>query len=199
MTTGRRSRPPVRGRCAPAEWVRLAPVEGGASAPPPQPPGPRGAGSRPTLTVPQLLAFGAFGLLSLLALFAADGAAVTSKELSEMGTLTMFLIGALLPSDALIRFGRNILFQSVDDPDAAAKASPATTLAQLLGFATFVLVMALTFFPQVSAEEFEQINEAARVLIIALLPSDAGIRFGRALYFRSDATPQPGAAHFRRM
>jgi hypothetical protein len=43
-----------------------------------------------------------------------------------MGTLTMFLIGALLPSDALIRFGRNLLFQTVDDPDRAAKYAPPT-------------------------------------------------------------------------
>jgi hypothetical protein len=116
-----------------------------------------------------------------------------------MGTLTMFLIGALLPSDALIRFGRNLLFQTVDDPDKAAKHAPATTLAQLLGFATYVVVLALTLFAQVSAEEFTQINEVARVLIVALLPSDAGIRFGRALYYRAGSTPPPGIAQLKRV
>ena len=45
----------------------------------------------------------------------------------------------------------------------------------------------------------DRINEVARLLIVALLPSDAGIRFGRALYFRSGSTPQPGAAQLRRV
>ena len=105
------------------------------------------AGSRPNLTVPQLLAFAAFGLYAALALFANDSAQVTTGELEEMGTFTMFLIGAMLPSDALIRFGRNLLFQKVDDPDKLAKDAPATTLAQLLAFGAFVVVAALTFIP----------------------------------------------------
>lgn len=180
-------------------------MEGGAAGTPagqrgqqPQP-ATGGAGPRPNLTLPQLLAFGAFVLFALLALLASDSAAVSSLERQQMGTLTMFLIGALLPSDALIRFGRNLLFQKVDDPDAAARYAPATTLAQLLGFATYVVVLALTLFSQVSAEEFTQINEVARVLIVALLPSDAGIRFGRALYYRAGSTPQPGIAQLRKV
>lgn len=155
------------------------------------------SGPRPNLTVPQLLAFVAFVFYALLALFATD--TVSPKELAEMGTLTMFLIAALLPSDALIRFGRNLLFQTVDDPDQAAKYAPATTLAQILGFATYIVVLALTLFSQVSTEEFTQINEVARVLIVALLPSDAGIRFGRALYYRAGSTPQPGIAQLKKV
>jgi hypothetical protein len=116
-----------------------------------------------------------------------------------MGKLTMFLIAALLPSDALIRFGRNLLFQTVDEPDKAARYAPATTLAQILGFGTYLVVLMLTFFSQVSADEFTQISEVARVLIVALLPSDAGIRFGRALYYRSASTPQPGLAQLKRI
>lgn len=177
-------------------------MEGGAGAAQPQPPpqpAPPGRAARPDLTVPQLLAFGAFVLFALLALLASDSATVSSKELEEMGTLTMFLIGALLPSDALIRFGRNLLFQTVDDPDRAAQYAPATTLAQMLGFGTYVVVLALTLFSQVSQQEFTQINEVARVLIIALLPSDAGIRFGRALYFRAGSTPQPGIAQLKKV
>ena len=173
-------------------------MEGGAGAQRP-PPTPASAGPRPKLTVPQLLAFAAFGLYAVLALFASDRGQVTSKELEEMGTLTMFLIGALLPSDALIRFGRNLLFQKVDDADAKAKDAPATTLAQILGFATYIVVALLTFIPEVSSDEFTQISEVARVLIVALLPSDAGIRFGRALYYRSDSTPQPGLAQLKRI
>lgn len=173
-------------------------MEGGAGAqgPPPTPPT---AVARPSLTVPQLLAFAAFGLYAVLALFASDSSQVTSKELEEMGKLTMFLIGAVLPSDALIRFGRNLLFQKVDDRDTKAKDAPATTLAQILGFATYIVVALLTFIPEVSSGEFTQINEVARVLIVALLPSDAGIRFGRALYYRSDSTPQPGPAQLKRI
>lgn len=171
----------------------------GAEAPQRQQPAPAAAGARPNLTIPQLLAFGAFVLYGLLALLASDSATVSSRELAEMGTLTMFLIGALLPSDALIRFGRNMLFQTIDDPDAAAGYAPATTLAQILGFATYVVVLVLTLFSQVSASEFTQINEVARVLIIALLPSDAAIRFGRALYFRAGSTPQPGIAQLKRI
>jgi len=165
----------------------------------PAPPAPPATGSRPNLTVPQLLAFAAFALYAVLALLASDSSTVSPTEIEEMGKLTMFLIAALLPSDALIRFGRNLLFQSVDDPDRAAAYAPATTLAQILGFATYVVVLALTLLPQVSATEFTQINEVARLLIVALLPSDAGIRFGRALYFRSGSTPQPGAAQLRRV
>ena len=176
-------------------------VEGGAgparAEPPPQP--SQSGGQRPNLTVPQVLAFGAFVLFALLALLAADSATVSSTELEQMGKLTMFLIGALLPSDALIRFGRNLLFQNVDDPDEAAKHTPATTLAQLLAFGTYAVVLALTLFSQVSAGEFTQINEVARVLIIALLPSDAGIRFGRALYYRAGSTPQPGIAQLKKV
>jgi len=166
-------------------------------APPPTP--ATNAGSRPSLTVPQLLAFAAFGIYALLALIADDSAQVTSKELEEMGTFTMFLIGALLPSDALIRFGRNLLFQKVDDADAKAKDAPATTLAQMLSFGAFIVVALMTFLPPISTTEFTQISEVARVLIVALIPSDAGIRFGRALYYRSDATPQPGLAALKRI
>lgn len=187
-------------------------MQAGAAAPPPRgpqppapqpkeprPPAPQTAGPRPNLTVPQLLAFGAFVLYALLALLASDSARVTAQELEEMGKLTMFLIAALLPSDALIRFGRNLLFQKVDDPDKAARYAPATTLAQILAFGTYIVVLALTPFAQVSAQELGQINEVARVLIVALLPSDAGIRFGRALYYRSGSTPQPGIAQLKRV
>jgi hypothetical protein len=173
-------------------------VEGGGAPQTEQPPAPA-AGARPTLTVPQLLAFGAFALYALLSLVSSDGGTVSDREIEEMGKLTMFLIAALLPSDALIRFGRNLLFQTVDDPDKAAKYAPATTLAQILGFATYAVVLVLTLFSQVSDQEFTQISEVARVLIVALLPSDAGIRFGRALYFRAGSTPQPGIAQLKRV
>jgi DMSO reductase anchor subunit len=147
------------------------------------------------VTVPQQLAFGAFVLYALVALFA-DTA---PSEVEEMGKLTMFLIAALLPSDALIRYGRNLLFQTVDDPDKAAQNAPATTLAQVLAVATYAVVLALTLFPGVSTLEFTNVNEAARVLIVALLPSDAGIRFGRAIYFRSDKTPTPTIAQLKKV
>jgi len=176
-------------------------VEGATGTQQPQQPPPAASqqrsGPRPNLTVPQMLAFAAFVFYALLALFATD--TISPTELEQMGTLTMFLVAALLPSDALIRFGRNLLFQTVDDPDKAAKYAPATTLVQILGFATWFVVLVLSFFAQVSPEEFAQISEVARILIVALLPSDAGIRFGRALYYRAGSTPQPGIAQLKRI
>jgi hypothetical protein len=53
--------------------------------------------------------------------------------------------------------------------------------------------------PRLTVPQLCQINEVARVLIVALLPSDAGIRFGRARYYRSSSTPQPGIAQLARI
>ena len=172
-----------------------APTPAGASDPPP------GAKTHPTLTWPQILSFAAFVIFVALALVAdpdAD-ATVSTAELHEVGRFTMFLIGAMLPSDALIRFGRNLLFQNVDDPDTKAKYTPATTLAQWLAFAAFVVVVLATLLAKINGDEFQQVIEVARVLVVALLPSDAGIRFGRALYYRSPTTPVPGAKQMRRV
>jgi hypothetical protein len=120
-------------------------------------------------------------------------AVVRPDELVEVRKFALFLIGALLPSEALIRFGRNLLFQTVEDADDKAAQAPATTLAQLLAFAAFAIVAALTLVSNeiVTATEFSQVNEVARVLVIALLPSDAAIRFGRALYYRAPTIPAP--------
>jgi hypothetical protein len=73
-----------------------------------------------------------------------------------VGKFAIFVIGALLPSDALIRFGRNLLFQTVHSTDDAAAAAPATTIAQLLACGASVVVAALTLISKclVSAEEF---------------------------------------------
>jgi hypothetical protein len=67
-------------------------VQGGAGAAQPQQPQPPSAEWRPNVTVPRLLAFGAFGLYAILALFASDSAEVSSRQLDEIGTLTTFLI-----------------------------------------------------------------------------------------------------------
>jgi hypothetical protein len=180
-------------------------MEAGTSAAAPRPASAGGppptAKTHPTLTWPQILSFAAFVIFVVLALVAEPDAdaTVSNGELHEVGTFTMFLIGAMLPSDALIRFGRNLLFQTVDKPDAKAKDTPATTLAQWLAFAAFVVVVLATLLAKVSDDEFKQVIEVARVLVVALLPSDAGIRFGRALYYRSPATPAPGAAQMRRV
>lgn len=159
-------------------------------------PGAPATANTPDLTWSQYLAFAAFALFVIAAICSNQTSAVTSEELAELRKLTLFLIGALLPSDALIRFGRNLLFQTVDDATQGAKDVPATTRAQKLAFAVFVVVLVLTFISSkvVSAGEFDAVNDVARVLIIALLPSDAGIRFGRALYYRSPTTPVPTSA-----
>lgn len=145
---------------------------------------------KPSLTVPQLLAVGAFVLFAVLAWLAADSsdtdATLNGVEYEKLRTLTLFLIGALLPSDALIRFGRSILFAKVDDPDAAQYASP-TTLAQILAFVVYgaVVVAMLAGNNVVTQTEGTKIIDVAQVLILALLPSDAAIRFGRALSLRA--------------
>jgi hypothetical protein len=139
--------------------------------------------------MPQILAVCAFLVFLSLAWIATDttdpGASwnLNGLEYDQLRTLTLFLIAALLPSDAVIRFGRSILFSKVDDPDTAAKYAPATTFAQLLAFVVYaaVVVAMLAGNNIVTEGEGKQILDVAQALIIALLPSDAAIRFGRAL------------------
>ena len=161
------------------------------------------ATTHPRLTVPQALAFAAFLLFVIWAILAPSNKRVfvTDRELSEVRTLAIFLIGALLPSDALIRFGRNLLFQTVEDADAAARATPATTLAQIFAFGVYVVLVLVTLFSKnvIPVHEYAQVNEVGRTLIIALLPSDAAIRFGRALYYRDPRTPPPTAPQLQRV
>ena len=153
------------------------------------------ATAKPSLTVPQLLAVGAFVLFVALAWFATDTAAedaswnLNELEYDQLRTLTLFLIGALLPSDAIIRYGRSILFSEVEDPDKAAEYAPATTTAQLLAVGVYLaaVVAMLAANNIVTSGEGKQILDVAQVLIIALLPSDAGIRFGRALLLKKKA------------
>ena len=148
---------------------------------------PPASNAKPSLTVPQLLAVAAFLVFVALAWIAADpadpDATLNGVEYDKLRTLTLFLIGALLPSDALVRFGRSILFAKVDDPDTAAKYAPSTTLAQILAFVVYgaVVIAMLAGNNIVTDKEGTQIIDVAQVLILALLPSDAGIRFGRAL------------------
>jgi hypothetical protein len=153
--------------------------------------------SMPRLTQPQLLAFATFLVFIVFAIIASGkaDATVQPSELNEIRLFALFLIAALLPSDVLIRFGRNLLFQSLPQRAEGASPSdaPATTLAQWLAFAAFLIVAVLTLISNkiVSTGEFGQINDVARVLVLALLPSDAGVRFARALYYRSPRTPVP--------
>ena len=156
----------------------------------------------PSLTVPQWLAFATFIAFVVLAAVAGGKSTFTVNpgELDEVRKLALFLIAALLPSDFLIRYGRSLLFQSVEDAGTAADQAPATTLAQLLAFAAFIVTVALTLVSSdiVSTTEFAQVNEVVRVLVVALLPSDAGIRFGRALYLKSQPG-QPSASQLSRV
>jgi hypothetical protein len=141
----------------------------------------------PTLTVPQWLAFAAFVIVVVLA-FLPDSA-VEPGEFSDVRLLAAFLIAALLPSDALIRFGRNLWAKSPaaeeakegKDPVTVADA-PRTTRPQVLAFAAFLIAAVLVLVSNsiVTKDEFDQVEELLRVLIVALLPSEAAIRFGRA-------------------
>lgn len=139
----------------------------------------------PDLTVPQYLSVGAFLLFLVLAIVADASdpeATLNGVEYDKLRDMTLFLIAALLPSDALLRFGRSILFSKVEDAEAAQYA-PATTRAQKLAVVVYLGAVAAMLFANniVTAGEGDQVVEVAQVLIVALLPSDAGIRFGRAL------------------
>lgn len=178
------------------------------------PPGAPNTANTPTFTWPQRLAFLAFLIFVIMAIIA-DGtnkkALVQPDELSELRKFALFLIAALLPSDALIRFGRNLLFRTIktaqeDDPnlltaEQAAAIPPATTDAQTLAFGTFLVLAGLTLLSNklVSADEFAQANEVARTLVIALLPSEAVLRFGRSMYYASPATPAANTTAFKRV
>jgi hypothetical protein len=146
--------------------------------------------SHPQLTRPMWFAFIAFVVFVVWALFPNSGRhllAVTPAEYEQLKKFTLFFIGALLPSDALVRFGRNLLFTEVEDADKAAKDAPASTLAQNLAFAVFLVIAVVMLFSDewIDQSEAPKIIDVARTLVIALLPSDAGIRFGRAIYLRS--------------
>jgi len=161
----------------------------------------------PDVTVAQCLALAAFGLLAGIAVF--NESVVTSAEYGELKRLCIFLIAALLPSDALIRFGR-ARFMARQRTDATrekahnggegAKAAGApeefpshmrpTTLGQALAFTAFVVVCIAGTVNLFSANEFGDIAETASYLIAALLPSEATVRFGRALWLRNVPTAQ---------
>jgi hypothetical protein len=167
-------------------------------APPGMPPGSNGkqappvrTNTLPALTVPQWLAFVTFITFTLLA-FVSDK---TEKpdEYIQIRKLAVFLIAALLPSDAVIRFGRALFARGqADDPTASTTSSapleamPMATVPQYLAFAAYVVVVLMTLVSNkwVTTAEFKQINDVAVFLISALLPSEAVIRFGRALYLR---------------
>jgi len=167
---------------------------------------PGAAEQQRSVTLPQLLAFVAFTIFVLCAVFTEKisggatqvqrQAGISGSELDQLKLLTLYLIGFLLPSDALIRIGRNLLFSSVDDAvetKAAAEQAPSATLAQWLAFGTFVIAVIAAYISnalEITTREFEQILDTAQVLIAALLPSDAGLRFGRAVYHR--ASPPAG-------
>lgn len=166
----------------------------------PKPESTSGTVARPNLTHPQRFAFVAFALFVALALVAGEDKPLNPTEYGDLKTLTLFLIGALLPSDALIRYGRNLLFKNVDDPSTSAKDAPATTVAQKFALGVYLIVVIALLFNDdfITATESEQIIEVACALIVALLPSDAGIRFGRALYLK-EKVPNPTKAELARV
>lgn len=157
----------------------------------------------PQLTVPQWLAFATFVLFVVLA-FLSDSV-VEASEFSDVKKLAIFLIAALLPSDVLIRYGRAQFMKGngnrdggngggADNPggggDAASGVTPAdmprATLPQVLAFVGFLITVILTVVSNgiITTDEFTQVNEVLRFLIVALLPSEAALRFSRALYLR---------------
>jgi hypothetical protein len=143
--------------------------------------------SAPKLTLPQTLAFAAFVILVGLALV--DQSTLGVSEFDALKRLCIFLIAALLPSDALIRFGRSRLMAATEtaaeggkDPQTFPATMQKATLPQLLAFAAFVVICVVALFEKHIHGHFAQVAEVASILIAALLPSEAVTRVGRALW-----------------
>jgi hypothetical protein len=142
----------------------------------------------------------AAGLLYVAAAFLpeqpSETIALTDAEYEELRKFTIFFIAALLPSDALIRFGRNLLFRTIKNPAAAANDAPAATLPQILAFVVYLAILGAAVVSDkfVDTTEFSNVNDVLRALVVALLPSEAVIRVGRALYLRGSATVTTGQA-----
>ena len=113
-----------------------------------------------------------------------DSWAVTPAEYTQLRDFTIFFITALLPSDALIRFGRGILFRYISNAKEVADATPRATLPQILAFGAFLLFVLITVLSDkfVTDDEYKNIADVVRHLIVALLPSEALIRVGRGIY-----------------
>lgn len=119
-----------------------------------------------------------------------DALAVTQDEYTELRNFTIFFITALLPSDAAIRFGRGLLFRTIDNPKEAAAETPRATLPQILAFVAFLAFAAVTVVDDrlISQEEYKNVYDVVRHLIVALLPSEAIVRVGRGMYLRNSGT-----------
>jgi hypothetical protein len=140
----------------------------------------------PKLTVPQALAFAAFVILAAMTLFSQS--TLGASEYDSLKRLCIFLIAALLPSDALIRFGRSRLMATAEgaegakDPASFPEKMQKATLPQVLAFVAFVVMCLIAILGKHNHGHFAQVAEVASVLIAALLPSEAVTRFGRALW-----------------
>jgi hypothetical protein len=146
----------------------------------------------PKLTVPQLLAFVAFLIFAAMTLF--NQSTIGTSEYDALKRLCTFLIAALLPSDALIRFGRARLMAATEpqeggkDPQSFPARMQKVTVPQLIAFTTFVVMCVVALLGQQNHGHFGQVAEVASILIAALLPSEALTRVGRALWLAR--TPQ---------
>jgi hypothetical protein len=117
---------------------------------------------------------------------------VAPPEYSRLQDLCIFLIAALLPSDALIRFGRaRFMRDATGDPGNQRRkedfpnSMPATTLPQVLAFASFVVVCLIAIPNWFSTAHVIDIARVDSYLIAALLPSEAVVRFGRAHWLKA--------------
>lgn len=137
-----------------------------------------------------------FALVGLLPDTPDDALNVTPAEYAELRDVTIFLITALLPSDAAIRFGRGLLFRTIGNAEEAAARAPRATLPQILAFGAFLVLVgaAIADDTLITGEEFRAINDVVRHLVIVLLPSEAAIRVGRALYLRGSERVAPELA-----
>jgi hypothetical protein len=147
----------------------------------------------PATPVPWILAGLAAAVFIALAFLPdklSDDIAVTPGEYKNFRDFTIFFIGALLPSDAVIRFGRGILFRTIGNAKEVAAEAPRATMPQYIAFVAFLAFAAVTVFSDklITDSEYRQIYDVVQFLIVALLPSEAVIRVGRALYLRDSPT-----------
>jgi hypothetical protein len=131
-----------------------------------------------------------FVLIAFLPENPEDSLSVLPEEYTELRNFTIFFIAALLPSDAAIRFGRGILFRTIGNAKETADQAPRATLPQILAFVMFLIFAVVTVVDDklITHDEYKNIYDVAKYLIVSLLPSEAIVRVGRALFLRNSAT-----------
>jgi hypothetical protein len=157
----------------------------------------------PEFTWPQRLAL--FVVVAYVILVALPNSAVNSEELDELKKLAILVIAGLLPSDGVIRFARSHYAAKREEEEEKGtgdtkkakekvkdelEQTPMTTPIQIGVVGLFLVAAALAILFDGAITDFSSAVEVAAFGVVALMPSEAVIRVGRALY----AKGTPGAA-----